>query len=114
MRIKQFDIWTAVLNPQNGTEPTKIRPVLVVQTDLLNSLHHSTIICPITINIVVESDVLRVHIGKGVSNMQKPSDVMIDQIRAIDKKRLVRKIGELQTELRKRVTENIKMVLDLE
>ena len=114
MKIKQFDIWTADLNPQIGTEPGKIRPVLVIQTDLLNSLHPSTIICPITTNVVKGSDILRVHIKKGISNMQKPSDLMIDQIRAIDNKRFVLKIGELPTDLRKIVTENLKIVLDLE
>jgi mRNA interferase MazF len=114
MKIKQYDIWTADLNPQIGTEPGKIRPVLIVQTDLLNSLHPSTIICPITTNVVKESDILRVHIKKGISNMQKPSDLMIDQIRAIDNKRFVQKIGELPTDLRKIVSENLKIILDLE
>jgi mRNA interferase MazF len=114
MKIRQFDIWTADLNHQIGTEPGKIRPVLVIQTDLLNSIHPSTIICPITTNVAKESDILRVHIKKGVSNMEKPSDLMIDQIRAIDNKRFVQKIGELPTDLRKRVVENLKIVLDLE
>ena len=114
MKIKQFEIWTADLNPQIGTEPGKIRPVLIIQTDLLNSLHPSTIICPITTNVVKESDILRVHIKKGISNMQQPSDLMIDQIRAIDNKRFVQKIGEIPADLRKRVTENLKIVLDLE
>ena len=114
MKIKQFDIWTADLNPHIGTEPGKIRPVLIVQTDLLNSLHPSTIICPITTNVVKESDILRVHIKKGISNMQKPSDLMIDQIRAIDNKRFVQKIGELPNDIRKTVVENLKIILDLE
>jgi len=114
MKIKQFDIWTADLNPQIGTEPGKIRPVLVVQTDLLNSLHPSTIICPVTTNVIRESDILRVHIKKGTANMQEPSDLMIDQIRAIDNKRFVQKIGELPADLRKMVSENLKIVLDLE
>ncbi len=114
MKIKQFDIWTADLNPQLGTEPGKIRPVLIVQTDLLNSLHPSTIICPITPNVVKESDILRVHIKKGISNMQKSSDLMIDQIRAIDNKRFVQKIGELPKDIRKTVVENLKIILDLE
>ncbi|MCX6222697.1 MAG: type II toxin-antitoxin system PemK/MazF family toxin [Bacteroidia bacterium] len=114
MRIKQFDIWTADLNPQIGTEPGKIRPVLIIQTDLLNSLHPSTIICPITTNVVKESDILRVHIKKGISNLQQPSDLMIDQIRAIDNKRFVQKIGEIPADLRKRVSVNLKIVLDLE
>jgi mRNA interferase MazF len=114
MKIKQFDIWTADLNPQIGTEPGKIRPVLIVQTDLINSLHPSTIICPITTKVVKESDILRVHIKKGISSMQKPSDLMIDQIRAIDNKQFVQKIGELPIEIRKTVVENLKIILDLE
>ena len=65
-------------------------------------------------NVVKESDILRVHIKKGISNMQKPSDLMIDQIRAIDNKRFVQKIGELPTDLRKIVNENLKIILDLE
>jgi mRNA interferase MazF len=114
MKIKQFEIWTADLNPQIGTEPGKIRPVLIIQTDLLNTLHPSTIICPITTNVIKESDILRVHIKKGVANLHKPSDLMIDQIRAIDNERFMKKIGELPTELRKIVTENIKIILDIE
>lgn len=114
MKIRQFDVWTADLNPQIGTEPGKVRPVLVIQTDLLNSVHPSTIICPITTNVVKESDILRVHMKKGVSNIQKPSDLMIDQIRAIDNKRFVQKIGELPVDLRKTVSENLKIILDLE
>lgn len=114
MKIKQFDVWTADLNPQIGTEPGKIRPVLVIQTDLLNVVHSSTIVCPITTNVVNESEILRVHLKKGVANLQMPSDLMIDQILAIDNKRFVQKIGELPIDLRKTVAENLKIVLDLE
>jgi mRNA interferase MazF len=114
MKIKQFEIWTADLNPQIGTETGKIRPVLIIQTDLLNSSHPSTIICPLTTNVVKESDILRVHIKKGIANLEKPSDLIIDQIRAIDNKRLIKKIGDLPVDLRKKVSENIKIVLDLE
>ena len=114
MKFKQFEIWTADLNPQIGTEPGKIRPVLIIQTDLLNSVHPSTIICPLTTNVVKSSEILRVNIKKGIANIQKPSDVMIDQIRAIDNKRLINKIGDLPLELRKKIKENIKIVLDIE
>lgn len=48
MVIKQFEIWMADLIPQIGTEPGKTRPVLVIQTNLLNKIPHpSTIVCPI-------------------------------------------------------------------
>ena len=52
MQINQFDIWNANFSPQLGTEAGKTRPVLIIQTNMLNkSLHPSTIICPITTNV---------------------------------------------------------------
>lgn len=115
MSIKQFEIWIADLNPQLGTEPGKTRPVLVVQTNLLNKIPHpSTIICPLTTNITKQSEILRVHLKKGTANLNQACDIMIDQLRAIDNKRLTKKIGVLPENLIKLVTENIQIVLDLE
>jgi mRNA interferase MazF len=114
MQIKRFEIWIADLSPQIGTEPGKTRPVLIVQTNLLNRIPHpSTIICPITTNIQKESEILRVHIKKGTSNLSENCDIMIDQVRAIDNKRLIKKIGELPDNLSKLVGENLSIILDL-
>ncbi len=115
MSIKQFEIWIADLNPRIGTEPGKTRPVLVIQTDLLNKIPHpSTIICPITTNIEKEADILRVHLKKGMANLQENCDIMIDQLLAIDNKRLIKKVGDLPSELIDKVKENIIITLDLE
>ncbi len=115
MPIKQFEIWVADLNPQIGTEPGKTRPVLVIQTDLLNKIPHpSTIVCPITTNVKTDSEILRVHIKRGAANLHQACDIMIDQIRAIDNKRLTRRIGVLPDELINLVKENILIVLDIE
>jgi mRNA interferase MazF len=89
MKIKQFDIWIADLEPQRGTETDKVRPVLILQTNLLNNEHPSTVVCPITTNVEKESEILRVHLKKGTANLKVESDVMIDQIRAIDNRRLL-------------------------
>ena len=113
MKIKQFDIWIAYLEPQRGTETGKVRPVLIVQTNLLRD-HPSTIVCPVTTNVAPESDILRVHLKKGTANLKSGSDIMIDQIRAIDNRRLTNKVGELPQDLQQKVKENIKIVLDLE
>jgi mRNA interferase MazF len=114
MQIKRFDIWVADLNPQIGTESGKTRPVLVVQTNLLNKIPHpSTIICPITTNTQKESEILRVHIKKGTGNLNENCDIMIDQVRAIDNKRLINKIGELPDNLVDKFKENLSIVLDL-
>lgn len=115
MPIKQFEIWIADLNPQIGTEPGKTRPVLTVQTNLLNKVFHpSTIVCPITTNIKKDAEILRVHLKKGVADLHQDCDIMIDQIRTIDNKRLTRRIGVLPDELIELVKENIQIVLDLE
>jgi mRNA interferase MazF len=115
MSIKQYEIWIADLNPQIGTEPGKTRPVLVIQTNLLNKIPHpSTIICPITTNVVKDADILRVHLKKGMTNMHENCDIMIDQIRAVDNKRLIKKVGDLPFDLIQKVKENIIITLDLE
>ena len=114
MRIKQFDIWIADLEPQQGIETGKVRPVLIVQTNLLNNEHPSTVVCPVTTNVEKDSDILRVHIRKGIANLKIESDIMIDQIRAIDNRRLLNKIGELTKELQLKVKDNIKIIIDLD
>ena len=115
MKIKQFEIWIADLNPQIGTETGKTRPVLVVQTNLLNKIPHpSTIICPLTTNVKKDVELLRVHLKKGDANMLEDCDIMIDQLRAIDNKRLIKKIGDLPSNLIETVKENIRIILDIE
>jgi mRNA interferase MazF len=114
MKYKQFEIWIADLEPQRGTEAGKVRPVLIVQTNMLNGEHPSIIVCPITTNVEPESDILRVHIQKGSTKLKVESDVMIDQMRAIDNRRLLNKIGDLSKDLQAKVKENIKIILDLD
>ena len=114
MTTKKYEVWLANLDPRIGTETGKTRPVLIVQTNLLNNIHPSTLICPITTNIVLESHILRVHLKKGTAKVKENCDIMIDQLRAIDNKRLIKKMGELPDNITERVKENIRIVLDLE
>jgi len=114
MLQKRFEIWSADLNPRMGTEPVKVRPVVVIQSDLLNDCHPSTIICPITTNIELKSDILRVHLKKGEAGLNKNSDILVDQIRAIDNTRFKKKLGDLEDKTKLKLIENIKIVLDLD
>ena len=115
MQINQFEIWIADLNPKIGTEAGKTRPVLIVQTNLLNKIPHpSTIVCPITTNVQKEATILRVHLKKGMANLHENCDVMIDQIRAIDNKRLIKKVGSLPSDLIDQIKENISVIIDLD
>ncbi len=111
MKYKQYDIWLADLNPTVGTEPGKTRPVVIIQTDLLNETHLSTIVCPITTNVKPEAEILRIHLKK--AQLPKLSDVLVDQPRAIDNKRFIKKLGKLTKEQVIELKENLKIVLDL-
>jgi mRNA interferase MazF len=110
-RPKRGEIWLANLEPRHGTEAGKTRPVLVVQADaLLSAGHPSTIILPLTTNLVDDAMPLRVRvpaIGRG-----EESDVMVDQIRAIDNRRLVKgPVGSLDDNTLERVGSALRDVL---
>jgi mRNA interferase MazF len=111
MKINQFDIWLADLNPSRGTEPGKTRPVVIMQTDLLNDTHPSTIVCPITSNVQKDIEILRVHLKK--NQLDKLSDILVDQIRAINNKRLIHRLGKLSKDQQEKLKANIKIVLDI-
>ncbi|MCX6304124.1 MAG: type II toxin-antitoxin system PemK/MazF family toxin [Bacteroidetes bacterium] len=114
MKAKQYEIWIADLNPVIGTEPGKTRPVIVVQTDLLNKHHPSTIICPLTTNVQKEIERLRVHLKKGCCGLNDACDIMVDQTRTIDNKRLIKKLGLAPSEIISVLKENLKIILDLD
>src|SRR5438445_10907275 len=84
------DVWLANLNPMRGTEPGKTRPVLIVQAQaLLDAGHPSTLIIPLTTNVVEDAEPLRVRVPAS-GRLRQSSDLLIDQLRAIDNRRLGR------------------------
>ena len=111
MEIKKWHVYVADLNPHMGTEPGKIRPVVVVQTDLLNGVHPSTVICPLTTSIQPKARFLRVHLSAGEAGLKEPSDIMVDQIRAIDNRRLFRETGRISRRTQTKLAANIRILL---
>ena len=115
MLTKQHEIWIADLNPYIGTEPGKTRFVLIIQSNLLNKIPHpSAIVCPLTTNVNKDSEILRIHLKKGTANLQQSYDIMVDELRTIDNKRLIKRIGKLPEELIIKTKENLQIIMDLE
>jgi mRNA interferase MazF len=112
MEIKKWNIYLADLNPKFGTEPGKTRPVIVVQTDLLNDHHPSTIVCPLTTHIHPQANILRVHLRKGEAGLMEKSDIMVDQLRAIDNRRFIKRLGMIGRTSQKKLAENIQIILN--
>ena len=88
--LKRGEVWLADLNPPHGTEPGKTRPVLVIQSQaLLDAGHPSTLVIPLTTKLVDDAEPLRIRVA-AAGRLPKLSDVLMDQMRAIDNGRLVK------------------------
>jgi len=88
--MKRGEIWLAGLNPRRGTEPGKTRPVLIVQAQaLLDADHPSTLIVPLTTALTEDAEPLRIRV-EPQGTLRRRSDLLIDQLRAIDNARLIR------------------------
>ena len=111
MNYRKFEIWLADLNPHFGAEPGKTRPVVILQTDLLTKTHPTVIILPITSQVKKKVTILRVHLANKENGLKSSSDILIDQIRAIDKKRLQRKLGILTEQQKEKVLGNIRILV---
>jgi len=86
---KRGEIWLAGLDPRLGTEPGETRPVLIVQAQaLLDAEHPSTLVVPLTTRLIEDAQPLRVRIPAS-GELKKDSDALIDQVRAIDNRRLI-------------------------
>ena len=110
---RRGEIWLADLNPGHGAEPGKTRPVLIVQSQaLLDAAHPSTYIIPLTTKLVNDAEPLRIRAVAG-GTLPKDSDLLMDQMRAIDNRRLVRgPLLRLQPQQMKRVLAALFQLLD--
>ena len=92
---RRGELWSADLGPRRGSEPGKIRPVVVIQSDLLNETGHpSTWVLPCT-TALAGANILRVELPAKMAGNARTCEVMIDQSRAIDRRRLLRPLGRL-------------------
>jgi len=113
VRIQRGSLYLADLNPRRSSEPGKTRPVLVIQTDLLNEEGHpSTWVLPCTTQLSGEN-LLRVLLPRGVAGNREECEVMIDQSRAIDNGRFVRALRPLPRGLLREVEEKLRSLGDL-
>ncbi len=111
MKLQKFHIYSADLNPSFGTEPGKTRPVVVIQTDHINDIHPSTIICPLTSRLIERGYPLRLRLKIKESGLNVDSDILVDQIRAIDKRRFKKHLGSLNKEKQIILMECLRMLL---
>jgi len=115
MACRRGGIYLANFNPSKGIEPGKIRPCLVMQSNLLNDAGHpSTTILPLTSQLIGDAVPLRFRINAR-DELRSDSDVMLDQARTIDNRRFC---GDCLTTLTEQELKTIesywRIVLDLD
>ena len=110
--IKKGDVYFASLNPIVGSEQDGERPVVVVQNNLANKHSPTIIVVPIT--TVLKRMELPTHIPISKNSfLKKDSMIIVEQIRAIDKKRFKAYLGHLKPEQMKLVDNAIANAVDL-
>lgn len=111
--IKKGDIWTADLRPGKGYEIAKIRPVLIISSDIINSISPMVIVLPISSQLppVLGSD--KIHLSKKQTGLAKESAVLVSHIRSIDKSRITKKVGKIPKNKLEEIEETLKLALGL-
>jgi len=113
VRARRGVLYLADLNPRRGTEPGKVRPVLVIQTDLLNDTGHpSTWVLPCTTRLTGEN-LLRVVLPRNIAGNREECEVMVDQSRAIDNRRLVKMLRPLPRIILVEIVEKLRRLGEL-
>jgi mRNA interferase MazF len=95
--IKQFEVWLVELNPTTGSEINKTRPCLIISPDSINKNLNTVIVAPLTHS--AKNYPSRIGCNFNGENGQ----VVLDQIRTVDKVRLTKKLGKMDAETNKNV-----------
>lgn len=94
LAVRRGDVVVANLDPTIGVEIKKTRPVVVVSNDSINRLSQLVVVVPLTKNISHLSPSHAV-IPKGTARLAFASKAVTEQIKALDKRRLVKRLGNL-------------------
>jgi mRNA interferase MazF len=90
--VRKYELYYADLRPVKGSEQGGIRPVLIIQNDIGNKYSPTTIVGIITSKIKKSRLPTHVYLGKRFG-LQEESIILFEQMRTIDKERLLERIG---------------------
>jgi mRNA interferase MazF len=113
MEIKRGDVIIVDLEPVIGSEQGKMRPCVVVQNDVGNKHAPTTVVAPITDAEGRKAYPFQVFLDKGEANLGKDSIIMCEQIRVIDKERIIKITGNLSEDKIKELNSALICELDL-
>jgi len=113
MTIKRGDLYLAALDPVIGSEIAKTRPVVVVSNNSNNRYGATVTIVPITSKKTSKTYPFELFLPKGSGNLPKISKAKADQVRTLDKTRLIKYIGNLDSEMSDQLDKALRIHLNL-
>ena len=113
MNIERGKIYLAVLDPVVGKEISKTRPVVIVSNEKNNKFSGTVTILPITSKSLQNIYPFEVLLSKGAAKLPKTSKVKADQIRTLDKSRIVRFMGRIKKQEMDEIEKAMKIHLAL-
>lgn len=100
---RRGDIYYANLDPVAGHEQAGGRPVLIIQNDIGNRYAPTVIIAALSSSLPEKRYPTSARLSAGTSGLTRDSDVRLDQLRTIDKRRLLNYIGHFDIEIMRHV-----------
>ncbi len=111
--IKRGAVVLCDLNPVMGTEQSGIRPVVILQIDRANNVSPHTIIAPFTTKIRRAQLPSHVFVPADIGGLTQDSVVLCEQIRVIDKKRIIKVLGNLDDSYMEKIARALSIILSL-
>ncbi len=112
--INRGDVVLCDLNPVVGTEQAGVRPAVILQTDRANAVSPHTIITPFTARIRQVLLPSHAFVPAGAGGLSQDSVVLCEQIRVVDKRRIVRVLGHLDTHYLAEIERALCTILELQ
>ena len=112
--MKRGYLYFVDFNPRIKTKPGKLRPALVLQSDLVNEAEYpSTIVIPTTTRVVDNPGILRFRLKKGQGGVSRESDLLLAQVIAVANESFRQEIGSLPNSMMEEVENRIRIILSL-
>lgn len=114
MKLSHGHLYVVDFEPRIHTKPGKVRPAVVVQSDLLNQTNYSsTLVVPTTSKIIDDAGFMRLRLPKGTCGLEKESDLLIGQLIAVANISFRKDLGEIPISLFEELKRRLLILMDL-
>jgi mRNA interferase MazF len=107
------EIYLTALDPSLGHEIKKTRPALVIQNDITNRYGMTTIVAAITSKVSAPPYPNEVVVQPGGTGLEVVSTIRLDQIRTVDRQRLIKRLGRVDEDIMNKVNEALRISLGM-